>query len=98
MIADVPGGLRVWPTPVGAGQWLRVELAAPLAAPGFPASDLDVTIFDLQGRRMATLARGPVAARNGVIELEWNPASSGLSIDDEVDLLHTLKRPREGIT
>jgi hypothetical protein len=70
-------GLRVWPTPAAAGSPIRVAFAAPRSALGFPASDLDVGVFDVAGRRLATLARGAVAATDGRIELAWDGRSAG---------------------
>jgi FG-GAP repeat/FG-GAP-like repeat len=72
------GNLSAWPVPLASGRALHIEMAAPLAAPGFAATDLDIAIFDLAGRRVTTIAHGPQEARNGMIELEWRPDRAAL--------------------
>ena len=40
--------------------------------------DLDVAIYDVTGRRIATIARGPVAASSGgVVSLAWDGRDAG---------------------
>ena len=77
-------GLRAWPSPVRRGQPLRVAFATPVGARDQSANQFDVAVFDARGRRIATLARGPVASSGGMVSLEWNgrgpdgtPASPG---------------------
>jgi hypothetical protein len=64
-------GIRAWPSPVAIGGDLAVAFAAPLGALGLPVSDLDVGIYSVLGRRVATLARGQVRAEDGVVRLSW---------------------------
>ncbi|MGH7723826.1 MAG: integrin alpha [Candidatus Eiseniibacteriota bacterium] len=64
-------GVAAWPNPARAGTALSVAFAAPLGNAGFPASDLEVALFDAAGRRVAVLARGQVADRGGVVRMEW---------------------------
>jgi hypothetical protein len=64
-------GLRVWPSPASRRGALTVAFGAPTVAPGITATDLDVGVFDVGGRRVATLASGYVAPRAGLIRLEW---------------------------
>ncbi len=68
---ELAGPLAAWPTPLVAGDALRVRLAAPLAANGFPASDLEVGLYDLAGRRIARFAGSAVAPLGGAVNLEW---------------------------
>ena len=70
-VAGVVTGLQAWPMPLPAGSELQVRFMAPQAAPGYPATDLEVGLYDLAGRRVATLARGPQAT--GVVSLRWSP-------------------------
>jgi hypothetical protein len=56
---------------VAIGGDLAVAFAAPLGALGLPVSDLDVGIYSVLGRRVATLARGQVRAEDGVVRLSW---------------------------
>ncbi len=70
-------GLHVWPSPLRNGSPLNVAFVAPLAGSGYLATDLDVGLFDIHGRRVATLAHGPVAPRTGVVSLTWSFAAKG---------------------
>ncbi len=74
-VAGMVTGLQAWPSPLPAGGELQVRFAVPAAA-GFPATDLDVGLFDLAGRRVATLAHGPRASSSGVVSLRWSPRGS----------------------
>jgi len=65
-------GLGVWPTPLGAGALLHVVFAAPLEAGGKVARDLEVAVYDVVGRRVATLARGGARVVIGEVELQWD--------------------------
>ena len=65
-------GLRAWPSPVRSSGTLEVQFANPLGTAGLPASDLDVAVFDLQGRRVATLANGQLVAESGIISIIWD--------------------------
>ncbi len=75
-VAGMVTGLQAWPSPLPAGGELQVRFGVPLAAPGYPATDLDVGLFDLAGRRVATLARGLQVTSTGVASLRWNPRGS----------------------
>jgi hypothetical protein len=65
-------GLRVWPMPARAGSALHISWFAPLGSLGLPASDLDVSVYDVTGRRVATLARGQLASEAGLIQVDWD--------------------------
>ncbi|HEY3216705.1 MAG TPA: FG-GAP-like repeat-containing protein [Candidatus Eisenbacteria bacterium] len=67
-------GLRTWPSPVSGRSALTVSLGAPWVAPGVAATDLDVGVFDLGGRRVATLASGYVQPKSGLVHFEWRLA------------------------
>ncbi len=73
-------GLSVWPSPLAARTALHVVFVAPLVAPGVTATDLDVGLFDVHGRRIATLARGYVAPAGGAIALTWDAREAGASV------------------
>ena len=70
-VPAAPGapGLRIWPSPLRPGAVLHVALGAPAAS----ASDLDLAVFDLAGRRIATLAAGTAGTSGGIVQLEWKP-------------------------
>jgi hypothetical protein len=70
-------GIQVIPSPVSGHGQTRIRFAAPMAAPGLAATDLDVGVFDVTGRRVATLARGAAEAKAGTVSLEWRPSSHG---------------------
>lgn len=79
---DVGGGESNTVTllvPHAPTRFARVKVT-PAAALGFPATDLDVGLFDLSGRRVATLARGPRAAADGAITLRWDARGVGPGI------------------
>ena len=65
-------GLRAWPSPVRTTGVLQIQFANPLGAAGLPASDLDVAVFDLSGRRIADLASGQLVAEGGILSITWN--------------------------
>jgi hypothetical protein len=65
-------GLKAWPSPLTRGATLTVAFAAPVGAAGTPVSDLDVGVFDVHGRRVATLAHGQLALpAGGAHRLSW---------------------------
>jgi hypothetical protein len=70
-------GLRAWPSPVSSRGVVTVAFAAPSAAPGVAATDLDVGVFDVGGRRVATLASGYVRPEAGIVRLEWRASDRG---------------------
>jgi len=37
-----------------------------------PASDLTVSIFDLRGRKVATVVEGQMATEAGLVNLDWD--------------------------
>jgi hypothetical protein len=76
-LAAAPAGLRAWPSPLRRGDALNVSFAEPVAASPSAAGDLDVSVFDVNGRRVASLARGRVAARDGIVTLRWDGRSAG---------------------
>ncbi len=61
------GGLRVSPNP------FRTSTSVEFAAPAGAAADGDVAVLDLQGRRVATLWRGPVG--QGGVRVSWSGAT-----------------------
>jgi hypothetical protein len=65
-------GLRAWPSPVRSSGSLEIQFVNPLGAAGLPASDLDVAVFDLRGRRVAVLANGQLVAERGIISITWD--------------------------
>jgi hypothetical protein len=69
-------GLKLWPSPVAAGGALAVAFAVPTVG-GREATDLDVGLYDVSGRRVATLARGPVEAEAGVATVVWEVRGAG---------------------
>ena len=66
-----PAGLRVWPQPAGENGRVQLAFAAPRVGDGL-AGDLDVSIFDARGRRVAVLVHGRPQVEAGVVRLEWN--------------------------
>jgi len=69
--ADAPiAGMRVWPSPLGAGAALRVAFATPQGS-GPQSPVIEVSLFDLTGRRVAALARGPVDASTTNTVITW---------------------------
>jgi len=70
-------GLRISPSPVSARGSTTIAFAAPQAAPGIAATDLDVGVFDIGGRRVANLAHGYTKPEAGALKLTWNPAGRG---------------------
>ena len=67
--------LRAWPSPASGRGVMTVAFGAPWVAPGIAATDLDVGVFDIAGRRVATLASGYVRPKAGLVRLEWRPGS-----------------------
>jgi len=65
-------GLRVWPLPARSGSPLHLAWFAPLGSLGFPASDLDVSVYDVAGRHVTTLAHGQLASEAGLVQLDWD--------------------------
>ena len=65
-------GIESWPSPATAAQPVIIRFAAPLGASSPVVSDLEVDLIDLQGRRVARLARGSVPAALGVVTLAWD--------------------------
>jgi hypothetical protein len=65
--------MRIWPNPARPGEALRVSITAPPAEAGLPG-DLDVGVYDLAGRRIASLGNGSVDA-HGVLWFEWTTPS-----------------------
>ncbi len=63
-------GLNLWPTPVSKDGTLNMAFAVPTVN-GREATDLDVGLYNITGRRVATLARGPVDATGGVATITW---------------------------
>ena len=63
-------GLNLWPTPVSKDGTLNMAFAVPTVN-GREATDLDVGLYNVAGRRVATLARGPVDATGGVATITW---------------------------
>jgi hypothetical protein len=70
-------GMLAFPSPAPRNGVVSVAFAAPMAAPGVAATDLDVGVFDVGGRRVATLAGGYVRPVVGLVQLEWRPADRG---------------------
>jgi hypothetical protein len=66
-----PVGLRVYPVPVRSGDAV-VELAPPLGADGRTAADFELSVYDVSGRKVETLARGSVQTDIGVLRLSWS--------------------------
>jgi hypothetical protein len=64
-------GLRIGPSPIQIGDELAVAFGVPLGSLGLPASDLDVALYDVKGRRVATLGQGQMGGNAGLIELRW---------------------------
>jgi len=58
----VATGLSAWPNP------FRSELAVRFAPP--EAGDVDVAVYDVTGRRVRQLYRGPMSP--GAAQLEWD--------------------------
>ncbi len=71
------GGLVVWPVPAHGGEPVRLAFVAPTDAAGRAPADLDVTIYDITGRRVATLAAGPLATVVGRVSLAWDGRMHG---------------------
>jgi hypothetical protein len=70
-LAAAFAGLRAWPTPLAYDGTLHVQLAAPLGSAGLPATDLEVALYDVRGRRVAVLFRGQPSIAAGLVSLEW---------------------------
>jgi hypothetical protein len=64
-------GLRIGPSPIQIGDELAVAFGVPLGSLGLPASDVDVALYDVKGRRVATLGQGQLGGEAGQIELRW---------------------------
>jgi len=71
-----PAGLRVWPQPGGRDGLVHVAFAAPLAH-GEVATDLDVAVFDVRGRRVVVLLAGRPTVTNGAVHLGWDGRDFG---------------------
>ena len=69
-------GIRAWPTPARWDAAVQVAFTVPLAPNGKPAGDLDVSVYDLAGRRVATLAHGSARPAGTRVALEWRPSRS----------------------
>jgi hypothetical protein len=69
--------LRAWPSPVARHGTVSVSFGAPLVAPGVVATDLDVGVFDVVGRRVATLANGYAQPKAGLVKLAWPVTDRG---------------------
>ena len=67
--------VRIWPSPARPGAVLRVSFAATHGTAGLPA-DLDVGVYDLAGRRIATMENGPIDA-TGAATFEWKLPREG---------------------
>ena len=67
-------GVRVWPAPV-SGSGISAQFAPPLDASGSRSVALEAAVFDGQGRRVATLANGPLTAVSGVVTIDWDGRS-----------------------
>jgi len=64
-VAGPVTGLHAWPSPLPARGELQIQCAMP------PATDLDMGLFDIAGRRVATLA-----SSGGPVSLSWHPPAS----------------------
>ncbi len=68
--------LRAWPQPARGGG-VTIELAAPQDADGRTPADFALELFDVTGRRVATLARGSLATEVGRLRVEWGGRFGG---------------------
>ena len=62
------GALAVWPSPVRGGESMKLafNLAGRVTAP----ADLDISVYDIAGRRVTRMPEGTFA--NGMVTTEWN--------------------------
>jgi hypothetical protein len=69
-------GLAVWPSPARAGTPLHMIFPTPtVILPGAgptPVTDLDVSIFDAQGRRVARVGRATWKSQGTTWSADWN--------------------------
>jgi hypothetical protein len=65
-------GLHAWPSPFSGDGVLHIAFAAPgVEGSGVPP-DLDLGLFDVLGRRVATLATGSAKREGDAVHLEWD--------------------------
>jgi hypothetical protein len=70
-LASAGATMRAWPTPLGGGA-LSIECAVPFDAAGRAPQDLALEIFDVSGRRIASLAGGGAATDLGLLRATWD--------------------------
>lgn len=63
-------GVKVWPSPLAKGEALHVGFAAPVDAQGKRSSDLAVSVYDVMGRRVASLVPG--YGGDGLVVARWD--------------------------
>jgi hypothetical protein len=68
-ISSAPATLRVFPNPTREGATVSFALATP--------ARVDLSVYDVSGRCIATLHRGPLGS--GSFQFTWSTASSGAS-------------------
>jgi len=67
-----PSALSVWPSPARAGARLQISFV------GVPdATPVEVSIYDLAGRRVAIVADGVVTPVAGVVQIGWDSGALG---------------------
>ena len=85
IVATAPfAGMRLWPSPARAGEAIHLVIATPFG-PALLQAGLDMAVFDVSGRRVATVPTREPQGGNGQIELAWDgrdnsgqPVSSGI--------------------
>ncbi len=70
-------GITAWPVPLEEHGTLSLTIVLPADAAGFTPPDLDVGVFDLQGRRVADLLAGARPTTVGLLDLRWDARGAG---------------------
>jgi hypothetical protein len=90
--------VSVSPSPAFAGSPVTVRFGVPVGAAGYPVNDLDLAIFDVQGRRVVTLARGQLVAPGGAASVTWDGRTEAGSPAAPGVYFARLASPSEGIS
>jgi hypothetical protein len=77
-------GMRIWPSPAHRGEVIHLAIATPFAG-ALVQAGLEVTVFDIRGRRVAAIDTVDPLNGGGALELTWDgrddagqPVASGI--------------------
>ena len=75
-------GVSVWPAPAARGQRMQLAFLSPTRAAGALPADLGLGVYDVSGRRVASVPVQGATLEHGMVTLSWDGRSdAGAAVD-----------------